>query len=91
MTKRYLLEFTRRSEREFFVLPKLIQKRIKRKMEFFVSSGDPLHFSKKLQGPKNQFRFRIGDYRVIVSPREDGVLIILVILKIGHRRDVYED
>lgn len=89
--KGYSLEFTTRSEREFFALPKLVQERIKKKMEFFISSEDPLRFSKKLHGLENQFRFRIGDYRVIVTPRENKTLVILVILKIGHRSDVYED
>lgn len=89
--KGYSLEFTTQSEREFFALPKLAQERIKKKMEFFVASGKPLHFSKKLHGLENQFRFRIGDYRVIVTPREDKTLVILVILKIGHRREIYDD
>jgi len=48
---------------------------------------NPLAFThqvKKLQG-EHILRFRIGDYRVLFT--EDG--IILRVLRIGHRREVY--
>lgn len=35
-----------------------------------------------------QWRYRIGDYRVIAEI-DDGRIVILV-LEIGHRRDIYE-
>jgi mRNA interferase RelE/StbE len=41
----------------------------------------------KLSGRTNLYRIRSGDYRVLYSI-EDEILVILVI-KIGHRRDVY--
>ena len=44
---------------------------------------------KKLKGRQNQYRVRLGDYRVIYSV-EDMALVIRVI-KVGHRRDVYEE
>jgi len=43
---------------------------------------------KKLAGSENLYRIRIRDYRVIYSIFE-GVLII-EILRIGHRKDVYK-
>lgn len=88
--KKYFLEFLRQSEKEFLALPNTIQKRIKKKMEFFMKAENPLKFAKKLQSSENIFRFRIGDYRVLVKPKDGEVLVILLILKIGHRRDIYE-
>jgi mRNA interferase RelE/StbE len=44
---------------------------------------------KKLKGRQNQYRVRSGDYRIIYSI-EDTSLMIRVI-KVGHRRDVYEE
>ena len=35
----------------------------------------------------NHFRIRVGDYRVIY--RIDGKRVVVVIVRIGHRRDVY--
>ena len=41
----------------------------------------------KLVGPENFYRIRVGDYRIVYQVR-DEVLLVLV-LKIGHRREVY--
>ena len=41
----------------------------------------------KLQGQENRYRVRVGEYRVLYEI-EDRVLLVLVI-RIGHRRDVY--
>ncbi|XHX80102.1 MAG: type II toxin-antitoxin system RelE/ParE family toxin [Stenomitos frigidus ULC029] len=43
---------------------------------------------KKLKQRPNQYRVRSGDYRIIYSV-EDMSLTVRVI-KVGHRRDVYE-
>lgn len=43
---------------------------------------------KKLKQRQNQYRVRLGDYRIIYSI-EDMSLIVRVI-KVGHRRDIYE-
>ena len=42
---------------------------------------------KKLAGPDGAFRVRAGDYRVVytVNDRE----IVVEIIKIGHRREIY--
>ncbi len=42
---------------------------------------------RKLTGEENTYRVRQGNYRLIYEIR-DNVLMILV-LKIGHRKDVY--
>ena len=44
---------------------------------------------KKLKGRRNQYRLRSGDYRIIYNI-EDTSLIVRVI-KVGHRRDIYEE
>ncbi|WP_406689230.1 type II toxin-antitoxin system RelE/ParE family toxin [Saccharopolyspora sp. ID03-671] len=41
-----------------------------------------------LKGMKDHFRIRVGHYRVIYSI-DDGHLMVLVI-RVGHRREVYE-
>ncbi len=46
------------------------------------------HGVKKLQGEENLYRIRVGDYRIIYSI-EEKKLIVLVI-RIGHRRDIYK-
>jgi mRNA interferase RelE/StbE len=41
----------------------------------------------KLQGEAKAWRIGVGDYRVLYTI-EDGRLVVLVV-KIGHRREVY--
>ncbi len=43
--------------------------------------------STKLAGPEELHRIRVGDYRVLYQIR-DNLLMVLVV-QIGHRRDVY--
>ena len=52
-------------------------------------SENPRPFGcRKLSGTEPFFRIRVGDYRVVYEVQDD-VHVVLVI-KIGHRRDVYE-
>ncbi len=45
--------------------------------------GKPLTADKK-----GLWRYRVGDYRLICDVRQDKVIIIIV--EIGHRRDIYK-
>lgn len=45
------------------------------------------HGCKQLKGGSDEMRIRVGDYRVIYDVN-DGEVVILV-LAIGHRREVY--
>jgi mRNA interferase RelE/StbE len=40
-----------------------------------------------MHGSEGYYRLRVGDYRVVYAV-EDDVLIVLVV-RIGHRREVY--
>ncbi|MCA1608607.1 MAG: type II toxin-antitoxin system RelE/ParE family toxin, partial [Acidobacteria bacterium] len=42
---------------------------------------------KKLRVPEDVFRFRIGDYRVLYEIRNKQLVVLVI--KIGHRREVY--
>lgn len=54
-----------------------------------AGSADPRRVGEALKGSRfgDLWRYRVGDYRVIVSI-EDHALRVLVI-QIGHRREVY--
>lgn len=90
MNRVYKFIFSNMAEKDFSSLPQLIQKRIITKLEFFGKSENPLFFAKKLVGVQNKFRFRIGDYRIIVSKIDEKCFVVLLVLKIAHRREVYE-
>lgn len=89
MSTSYQFQFSSNGEKDLKFLDKKLQHRIVKKLEFFEKSGEPLSFAKQLQGIGNRFCFRVGDYRIIVSKKDRGVLVVLLVLKIGHRREVY--
>ncbi len=80
-------DFTRSAEKEFLNLSRAVQRRIIKKLEFYLSRADPLAFAKNIAtpAPQSTYRFRVGDHRVIFDREEDGILI----LRVGHRRDIY--
>lgn len=73
-------------EKDIRGIPKKILEKIF--VEIKKLSFDPRPKSvKKLKGYENLYRIRIGNYRVVYTI-EDKILIIEII-KIAHRQDVY--
>lgn len=51
--------------------------------------SDPRAYGKSLKGDlKDQWRYRVGNYRILAGIEDEKVLILVV--NIGHRRDVYD-
>jgi mRNA interferase RelE/StbE len=82
----YSLEFTASASREFRALDHQVQRRISEKVTAVCENPFPSG-SKKLKGKVEHLRIRIGDYRVIY--RIDGKRVVIVIVRVGHRKDVY--
>ncbi|MBI2100691.1 MAG: type II toxin-antitoxin system RelE/ParE family toxin [Candidatus Vogelbacteria bacterium] len=79
--------FTHSAFRQFKKLGNYIQKRIDEKLILYTSQSNPLRFADKLQDLRfGSFRFRVGDYRILFDIQGD----LIVILKVGHRKDVYK-
>jgi mRNA interferase RelE/StbE len=81
----YTIEFTTSGAREFKALERAIQRRIATRIDALAKDPFPAG-SKKLQGEPDHHRIRVGDYRVIY--RVEGKRVAILIVKIGHRRDV---
>lgn len=80
------LEISRTAEKQFRTLPVDTQRRLTRAMLALPEDPFPPG-SRKLSGHDDVFRIRVGVYRVIYSVADAALVII--ILKIGHRKDVY--
>lgn len=81
----YKILFTHTSLKDLENIDKSTQKRIAAKLKEY--SAAPLKYSKKLINSNlGSYRFRIGDYRVIFDIEEENI----VILKIGHRKNIYK-
>ncbi len=86
----YKLLLTQKGRDDLCALEKENQKRIAKKLKFYISSDNPLNYAKKLEDSRlGTYRFRIGDYRVIFDIDKQGNIIILLILRIKHRKNVY--
>lgn len=85
----YEVEVTPRFEKEFKKLDKYTQKMIKSWItKNLVNCDNPRAHGKGLTANRSgQWRYRIGDYRMICQI-EDEKLIILA-LSVGHRREIY--
>ena len=83
------IETTARFDREFKKLDRYTQRMVKAWIEkHLVSCDDPKVHGKGLTANRSgQWRYRIGDYRMICLI-EDEKLIILA-LSIGHRSNIY--
>ena len=67
-----------------------ISSRITDKLDWFIAQENPLWFAKKLRNSEILFRFRVGNYRAVFRINERGEISIISIIRIKHRREVYE-
>ncbi|MCF7820590.1 MAG: type II toxin-antitoxin system RelE/ParE family toxin [Candidatus Pacebacteria bacterium] len=87
---KYKLLLTKKAKKDLSSLEKNIQKRIAKKLRFYISDNTPLKHAKKLRNSRlGEYRFKIGDYRAIFDVDKDGNIILLLILRIKHRKNVY--
>lgn len=83
----YRYEFTPEARRQLRKLDPSIQLTIIKKLEHIISTSQPLFFAGHLiNNDLGQYRYRIGDYRVIFDLEDD----IIVIHSVGHRREIYK-
>lgn len=78
--------FTPQALKQIKKLPENIQKRIIKKLDLYCTK-DPFQFADSLIDSRlGNYRFRIGDYRVIFDRLSANSILVL---KVGHRREIY--
>lgn len=82
----YRIQFAPSARKQFERLPRAIQRRITGRIDDLASNPRP-HGSIKLEGEDDLYRIRVGRYRVLYSIHDDELIVIVV--RVGHRRDVY--
>ncbi len=86
----YKLFYTLKAKKDLIDLNKKLSSRILDKLDFFIDTGEPLKYAKKLvENETGAYRFRIGDYRAIFDIDKNNKITILLILRIKHRKEVY--
>lgn len=86
----YRVEFTKSAKKEFDQLAAKVQNKVLEAVAFLAQNplSQLLKF-KKLKGADSLYRIRIGDYRVVYEVRKEVLLVIVI--KIGHRKEVYRN
>jgi len=83
---RYSIEISRTAEKQLKKLDPDDQRRVAKAMVALACDPYP-QGSRKLTGYDDVFRIRVGRYRILYSV--SGKKLIIIILKIGDRKDVY--
>ena len=85
------IEFAPAADRELDKLDRPVAKRIVKFLyERIAPLDDPRSIGKPLKGSQlgEFWRYRVGDYRVIV--RIENTVLLVLVLRIGHRKTIYK-
>lgn len=82
----YRVEIARSAEKQLRKIPRPDQKRLGRAMLALADEPFP-RGTRKLTGYDDVYRVRIDRYRILYSV--SNARLIVLILKIGHRKEVY--
>ena len=82
---KYRLVYTNRAVKDIKGLDSAIKERIGKTLLRYEE--DPLQHAERLTDSKlGDYRFRIGDYRVIFDIEGKEIIV----LRVGHRREIYK-
>lgn len=80
----YKIVFTKRAMRDISKLEPEIKEKLGDALRRY--GKDPLNYARKMVDPSlGNYRFRIGDYRVIFDIEGDEIIV----LRVGHRKEIY--
>ena len=82
----YNIEIKKSAAKEIGKLPKQELKRVVEKIKLLAEDPRP-EGCKKLSGDE-KYRLRIGNYRILYRIEDD--LLIIYVVKVGHRKEIYK-
>lgn len=83
---RYRIQVTPAAARQLQKLDPQVARRVQGAIELLAVDPRP-PASRALRG-RPGYRVRVGDYRLLYTVQDDVLLVVLI--RLGHRRDVYE-
>lgn len=84
----YTIIFSKRAEKFLDSLDKQNKQRIIEKVRELKTNSENLDI-KKLKSKHDLYRLRVGNFRVVYSIEHEQIIIYIV--AIGHRRDIYQN
>lgn len=82
----YQVLVSRQAHKALAGLPRKEQRRIAVAIDLLADHPRPPKCI-ALQGERDIYRIRVGDYRIVYFVQDDR--LIIEVIRIGHRRDVY--
>lgn len=83
---KYTIILKRKAEKELFGLQRDDVIKIREAINQLAENPRP-HGCKKLSGSLNEYRVRVGDYRILYTIND--TIITVLIFKIAHRKEAY--
>lgn len=83
----YDVKLTGHAEKDLKKLDKPAQTQVVKKLD--EMKKDPFHDATQLKSEPGSWRRRAGDYRIIFQVEKNKVKVVTVV-RIGHRREVYD-
>ena len=81
------IEVSPAAARQLKKIDRRVLSQIAEKIDSLASEPRP-HGCEKLSGYDNLYRVRVADYRIVYGV--EGRLVVVVVLKVGNRADVYQ-
>jgi len=69
-------------------LDKPLQKRVLAFVDKIEASINPRFSGKALKGNEKEWRYRVGDYRLVCEIKDRELIVWMV--RVGHRREMYK-
>ena len=83
---KYSIEFKRSAAKALKKISRSDRRKIRDRIDSLAESlPDPI--TTKMKGDNPFHKVRVGDYRIVYEIQES--LLVILVLKIGHRKDVY--
>lgn len=86
----YIVEIDPAARKELAALPRKVQRQVDRKIMTLAEHPRP-RGCKQLEGKKNRgiWRVRSGDYRIIYKIKQKRLVVLIIMIR--HRKDVYRN
>lgn len=86
MARRYRVELTPAARRDLRSLPREVLRRIDPQISALAEEPRPPG-ARKLAGAEHLYRVRVGAYRIVYEVQD--AVVVVTIVRVAHRRDVY--
>ncbi len=83
----YTIRISREAQDELKHLDRKVARRISRRITWLATNAETARHYALAGQWQGLYRWRLGDYRIIYALNREKRIVVIV--KIGHRRDVY--